>query len=118
MQVYVRHFASNGEMNQLICMLGMPCFNTLQGDTCTEVWSTSSRFPGALFRLILTSFSVRYDVSKIRDYIYGTYRTKIDINLKEIALRGKIEDLIILVLHNDFVRRKIVKHEYNYLRSK
>jgi hypothetical protein len=78
MQVYVRHFASNGEMNQLIYMLGMPCFNTLQGDTCIEVWSTSSRCPGALFRLLLTSFSVRY-VSKIRAFIYGTIVLKLTL---------------------------------------
>lgn len=85
-RVHLHYFASNGEMNQLICIFGMPHFSTLQGDTCCVrlYWSmnTTSRCPGAPFRLILTSFSVGNEGSKIRIYINGEYRPKINIILK------------------------------------
>lgn len=33
-RIHLHYFASNGEMNQLIYVFGMPHFSTLQGDTC------------------------------------------------------------------------------------
>jgi hypothetical protein len=92
-RVHLRYFASNGEMNQLICMFGIPHFSTLQGDTyCLRYfWSinTFSRCTGAPFRLILNSFSVGHEVSKIRTYVNEEHRHKINIIFKKMHFGEK-----------------------------